>query len=83
MLRMAEPAPHPMTTANVGNTCWATPSVFSVVYASSAVPAPIPTAYRRASLLVHDASYGSPTDPTASGFNGIDISPHSWYGCWF
>src|SRR3954453_7945151 len=80
MLRMADPAPQPMTTANVGKTCWSTPFVFSVVNASSDVPAPIPTAYSNASFDVHDASYGSPTLPTACGFNGIGSLPHSWYG---
>ena len=36
--------PPPMITANVGNTRCATSFVFSVVNASSLVPAPTPTA---------------------------------------
>jgi hypothetical protein len=56
MLSIADPAPQPITTANVGNTCCSTPFVFSVVKASSVVPAPMPTAYSNASLDVHDAS---------------------------
>jgi hypothetical protein len=44
MLPIADPRPQPITTGNVGNTCWSTPLVFSVVNASSSVPAPIPTA---------------------------------------
>ena len=65
------PAPYPMTTGNVGNTCWVTPLVFSVVKASSSAPAPMLTAYRRASLLVQLKSAGSLWAPTASGFNGM------------
>jgi hypothetical protein len=44
MLRIADPAPQPITTGKVGNTRWSTPLVFSVVKASSSVPAPMPTA---------------------------------------
>ena len=44
MSRIADPLPHPITTGNVGNTCWSMPLVFSVVNASSCSPAPMPTA---------------------------------------
>jgi len=43
MLR-STPAPLGITTGKVGNTCWSTPAVFSVVNASSSPPAPMPTA---------------------------------------
>ena len=39
----------------------------------------MPTA-SNASFELHDASCVSPTDPTASGFSGIGLLPHSWYG---
>ncbi len=68
----AEPiVPQPITTGNVGSTrCW-TPLEFSVVKASSSVPAPTPTAYNRASLLSQLTSTGSLSVPTASGLSGI------------
>ena len=44
MPRIALPIPQPRTTAIVGKTCCSTPLVFSVVKASSLVPAPMPTA---------------------------------------
>jgi hypothetical protein len=47
--------------------------VFSVVNGKSFWPAPIPTAYNRASFEFHDMVRTSPTLPTASGFNGIVI----------
>src|SRR3954469_15140753 len=78
MLRIGEPPPQPTTTANVGNTCWSTPLVFSVVYASSPAPAPIPTAYSKASFDVHEASCASPALPTASGLSGIVRLPYWW-----
>ena len=73
--RIGLSAPHPITTGNVGNTSCSTLAVFSVVNGSSSVPAPIPTAYSRASLLVQLASLGAPSVPTASGFNGM-FAPH-------
>jgi hypothetical protein len=48
--------------------------VFSVVYASSAPPAPIPTAYRSASFEVHEIVRGAPVAPTADGSRGMDSS---------
>jgi hypothetical protein len=39
-----DPPVMPMTTGNVGKTCCGSPAVFSVVNASSSVPAPMPTA---------------------------------------
>jgi len=43
-LRITDPPPVGTTTAKVGKTCWVTSAVFSVVNASSSVPAPMPTA---------------------------------------
>ena len=63
--------PQPITTGNVGSTRCGTPLVFSVVKASSSVPAPTPTAYSRASLLSQLTSTGSLSVPTASGLSGI------------
>ncbi len=39
-----DPPVMPTTTGKVGKTCCGVPAVFSVVNASSSVPAPIPTA---------------------------------------
>ena len=67
--------PEPATTAKVGNTTWSTPDVFSVVKGKSSEPAPIPTAYNNASLEFHEMVRTSPVAPTASGFNGMMVSP--------
>ena len=74
----AEPVvPQPITTGNVGSTrCW-TPLEFSVVKASSSMPAPTPTAYNRASLLSQLTSTGSLSVPTASGLSGI-AADYEW-----
>ena len=79
MLPIAEPLPQPITTGKVGNTCWSTPLVFSVVKANSTWPAPMPTAYRSASFEVQLTSTGSLVEPTASGLSGIWCSLS--FGC--
>ena len=46
------PAPHPITTGNVGSTRCGTPSVFSVVKASSSVPGTDPDGVQQGILAV-------------------------------